>query len=444
MATTAGNIDRTFLSTVSFTNTLEQREILKDVLDIYDEEASMLDVMDWTGKAKASAQTEYFTVQNDFLYTTAAVKTAYTAGAAGAVASVVFTGNTTTSIKPVVGELVLFPNGIVGYVSAVDSATDFTATIRPVNSADVIPSLTVAQKLPFFSNAYAEGTASNPMRRSNLIKRSNKLQIFKTKTSITDIAYGSKIEVEFKGKPYYFLKQQHDAYLKHRMDILYSILFGRESASLVDAAGNAINTTRGLRDTIINAGGITSNVASAGTVALSDLSALSRLMDANRCPSEYLLWAGADFDNGFDTTITAATQFINGGINYASFGGQKEVALALGVNSIAAYGRTFHKKRLNALSHPAVSSIGGATVFSKEAYLVPAGKIKVEQGGGQVDRMQIRYLEMADGINSRFREKMLGGLAPTPTNDTDTLDIVYTSIEGLETVGNEHFVKYSI
>jgi hypothetical protein len=56
----------------------------------------------------------------------------------------------------------------------------------------------------------------------------------------------------------------------------------------------------------------------------------------------------------------------------------------------------------------------------------------------------MRYLEMPDGVNSRFREKMLGGLAPTPTSDTDTLDIVYSSIEGLETVGNEHFIKYSV
>ena len=167
-------------------------------------------------------------------------------------------------------------------------------------------------------------------------------------------------------------------------------------------------------------------------------------MDANRCPSEYLLWAGADFDNAFDTTVTAVSQFVNGAINYASFGGKKDVAIALGVNSLSAYGRTFHKKRLNALSHPQITSVGGATVFSKEAYLVPAGKIKVEQGGGQVDRMMMRYLEMPDGVNSRFREKMLGGLAPTPTSDTDTLDIVYSSIEGLETVGNEHFVKYSV
>ena len=442
MAIAAGGIDRTFLSTVSFTNTLEQREILKDVLDIYDEEASMLDVLDWTGKAKATAQTEYFTVQNNFLYAVATVKTAYVAGSAGASASIVCTG--ATSVKPVSGELILFANGVVGYVSAIDTATDFTITVKPVNSADVIPALSVGNKLSFFSNAYAEGTSSNTMRKSDLIKRSNKLQIFKTKTSVTDIAYGSKIEVEFKGKPYYFLKQQHDAYLKHRMDILYSILFGRESAGLTDANGNAINTTRGLRDTIINAGGITSSVASAGTVSLTDLSALSRLMDANRCPSEYMLWAGADFDNAFDTSITAATQFINGSINYGAYGGKKEVAIALGVQSLAAYGRTFHKKRLNALSHPQVTSTATNVNYTKEAYLVPSGKIKVEQGGGQIDRMMVRYLEMPEGLNSRFREKVLGGLAPTPTSDTDTLDIVYTSIEGFESVGNEHFIKYNI
>jgi hypothetical protein len=442
MAIAAGNIDRSFLSTVSFTNTLEQREILKEVLDIYDEEASMLDVLDWTGRSKATAQTEYFTVQNNFLYAVATVKTLTTAGSAGASASIVCTG--ATSVKPVVGELMLFSNGVVGYVSAVDSATDFTITVKPVNSADVIPAVAVGAKLSFFSNSYAEGTSSNQMRKSDLVKRSNKLQIFKTKTSITDIAYGSKIEVEFKGKPYYFLKQQHDAYLKHRMDILYAVLFGRESAGLTDAAGNTINTTRGLRDTITNAGGIVSNTGTGGAIALADLSALSRLMDANRCPIEYQLWAGADFDNAFDTNISSTSPFLNGGINYATYNGDKEIAITLGIQSFNAYGRTFHKKRLNALSHPQITSTATNTSFTKEAYLIPAGKIKVEQGGGQVDRMQLRYLEMADGINSRFREKMLGGLAPTPTSDTDTLDIVYSSIEGLETVGNEHFVKYSI
>lgn len=442
MAIGAGNIDRSFLSTVTFTNTLEQRDILKDVLDLYDEESSMLDVLDWTGRAKPSAQTEFFHVTNDFLYATASVKTTTTAGSAGASATIVIESD--EGVTPVVNELVLFPNGVVGLVSAVSADADPSLTIKPVNSADTIPAVTDGDKLSFFSNAYAEGTGSNQMRKSNLTKRSNKLQIFKTKTSVTDIAYGSKIEVEFKGKPYYFLKQQHDAYLKHRMDILYAILFGRESAGLTDAAGNAINTTSGLRDTIINKGGIVSNTASGNTISLDDLKALSRLMDAQRCPSEYFLWAGADFDNEFDADLTAITQFVNGGIQYGAFGGNKEKALSLGIDSLKVFGRTFHKKRLNALSHPQVSAAAGYTQFVDEAYLVPADKVKTEQGGGLIDRMQIRYLEMADGVNSRFREKMLGGLAPIPTSDTDTLDIVYTSIEGLQVAGAEHFVKYEI
>ena len=442
MATGAGNIDRSFLSTVTFSNTLEQRDILKDVLDLYDEETSMLDVMDWTGRAKAAAQTEFFHVVNDFLYATASVKTTTTAGSAGASASIVLESD--EGVTPLVSELVLFPNGIVGLITAISSDTDPSLTVKPVNSGDIIPAVTDGEKLSFFSNAYAEGTGSNKMRKSNLIKRSNKLQIFKTKTSITDIAHGSKIEVDFKGKPYYFMKQQHDAYLKHRMDVLYSILFGRESAGLTDAAGNVVNTTRGLRDTIINGGGISSATASANTISLDDLKALSRLMDASRCPSEYFLWAGADFDNEFDSDLTAITQFVNGGIQYGAFGGSKEKALALGIDSLKVFGRTFHKKRLNALSHPQVAAAAGYTQFVDEAYLVPANKIKTEQGGGMLDRMMVRYLEFPEGGNSRFREKMLGGLAPIPTSDTDTLDIVYTSIEGLQVVGAEHFVKYEI
>jgi hypothetical protein len=99
---------------------------------------------------------------------------------------------------------------------------------------------------------------------------------------------------------------------------------------------------------------------------------------------------------------------------------------------------------LNALSHPQITSTATNVDFTKEAYLIPAGKIKVEQNSGQIDRIRMRYLEMANGVNSIYREKMLGGLAPIPTSDTDTLDIAYSSIQGVEIVGAEHFIKYKI
>ena len=447
MATTPGNIDSTFLSTVSFTNTLEQREILKSILDIYDEEATVLDIMDMTGAAVPSAQTEFFHTTNNFLYAVASVKADVSQAGAGTQQSVTYdVSDSGHESKPVVGDLALYPNGMVGYVSSVSSATDPVCVIKPVNSSDNLPALTDGDLMSFFSNAYAEGTGVNQMRKSNLTKRSNKLQIFKTKTSVTDIAYGSKVEVEFKGKPYYFLKQQHDAYVKHRMDIAFAMLFGRASASLTDADSNSINTTSGLRDTIANSGGITGATGSGGAITLADLKSLSRTMDANRCPSEYFMYAGADFDNEFDEDLATAAPFVSGGIQYNAFGSGngKAKALELGIDSIKLFGRTFHKKRFAALSHPKVSSTSAITQFADEAYLVPANQIKIDGGSGLQRRMQVRYLEMQDGVNSRFREKILGGLAPTPTSATDTLDIVYTSIEGLHTLGNEHFVKYEI
>ena len=228
------------------------------------------------------------------------------------------------------------------------------------------------------------------------------------------------------------------------MDIAFAMLFGRASKGLTNAASGAINTTAGLRDTIINSGGITAQTSTANTIQLGDYKTLSRTMDANRCPSEYFMYAGADYDNNFDEDLSAAAPFVSGGIQYNAFGSGngKAKALELGIDSIKMFGRTFHKKRFAALSHPKVSSTAQLNQFADEAYLVPANTIKVDGGGGAQRRMQVRYLEMQDGVNSRFREKILGGLAPTPTSATDTLDIVYTSIEGLQVLGSEHFVKH--
>jgi len=55
MATNAGAINRSYLSSVSF---LDQRDILKQVLDVEDNE-SFLDLMDVMGRANPSSQIEY-------------------------------------------------------------------------------------------------------------------------------------------------------------------------------------------------------------------------------------------------------------------------------------------------------------------------------------------------------------------------------------------------
>ena len=55
MATDTGAINRTYLSSISF---LDQREILKNVLDVAESE-SFLDVLDYMGRAVPSATIAY-------------------------------------------------------------------------------------------------------------------------------------------------------------------------------------------------------------------------------------------------------------------------------------------------------------------------------------------------------------------------------------------------
>jgi hypothetical protein len=79
MATSAGAINRTYLSSVSF---LDQREILKNVLDVAESE-SFLDVLDVMGRAVPTATIAYDNFVNNSLYAKATLGNAPVAIAAG-------------------------------------------------------------------------------------------------------------------------------------------------------------------------------------------------------------------------------------------------------------------------------------------------------------------------------------------------------------------------
>ena len=426
----AGIINRSYLSSTTF---LDQREILKQVLDVEDNE-SFLDLMDVMGRSTPTSQVTYRHFVNSDLYASAEVQNDPAGGNAGDVFSVDLVQS---AIQPIVGEIMMTKDGKRALVTAITNDANNTINVKALETiaeGDIETGDTVV----FFTNAYGEGTGSNLMRKSDLTATSNNVQIFKTKTSITDLAAGSKIEVEYKGKPYYFLKQQHDAFLKHRMDVQYGMLYGI-GGSTTDASGNTVNMTKGLHE-YIKGGGVQQTVANAGTVALAtDLNNLSRKLDKARAGAEYIILAGGEADNAIDLGIATADMFKSGGVQYGAFNGSEEQAVKLGFESFRIFGRTFHKKRLQALDNGNVVNPVDAFKFDSYAYLIPSNGVKVEHGGGVVDRISTRYMELHDGSTTRYREKLLGGLAPTPTSDTDTLDIVYTSIEGLSVVGVDHF-----
>lgn len=433
MAGQVGIVTKKYISSTAF---LDQREILNKILDITNEEASFLDVMEMTNRSQPTAVPQYSHFVNEELYVL------------GTVSAV--TGSTTTAVTATIdataaayvneGEEVLFNDAKVGYVYSV-SGNNIV-----VHSVDA-STLTVAtgDKISFFSNAAGEGSLSPDAKRWGQSRLYNQVQSFKAQYEITDIQKASKVEVDYQGKPFILYKGQHESFVKFRADVsnalwfsrMSTTTFGDTSPSLVDAEGNPVQTTGGLNQ-IVSTYGINQSVLTSGEVNLDDIADLIQTMNANRCPDQYMLFVGTEkniqFDNLFSSLgnsaiLSQAARFDVGGKN-----------LDLGFDSVRIYGRTFHKKYLPIIDQKnVINFVGGPSSIYNAAYMAPATKVKTVDGA-MLDRLGIRYMDAGNGTGL-YRETTLGGLAPVPTNERSVLEIHYSSIQGLQVLGSQQFVK---
>jgi hypothetical protein len=438
MATQAGQLNRAYVSAIDF---MDQREIMNKMLDIWDDEATIVDIMEATGRYVQTSQETFHYHVNTRLHASATVNAIEAAPAAGAATDVVLTAG---SVKPRLGDIMLTPGGYRSLVTAV--VTD-TITVKPLNSASIAhEALAVNDKVTFFSNAYAEGTGANPGYIYGSNRYSNNIQIIKGDFSVTDLQAKTKVEVEFEGKPYYFIKGINDAFNRFKMDIAYSILLGEKSASLTDQNSKAVLTTQGLEKSIRGNGVVLPLDQTSYTTFQTTFRLFNRGLDQARGPKEYWMWNGADISNYFDDWLTQLTGLTAGGISYNSFGkgDAKKKAVDLGFNSWTMYDRTFHKKKLDALDNPQITA---ATNFKypNMMFLIPANKVKCNHDGETKDRFRIRYIAspadpriMQEGP-TKYLEILTGGLAPNPTSKEAKLDVTYTTWQGPEFLGLEHF-----
>jgi hypothetical protein len=437
MPGTIGAITKQYVSSIEF---LDQRDILNKVLDITNEQASFLDVLELTGRSKPTSVPEYNHFVNEELYVLGTVSAVTGSGTTALTADL----NTATSASAFpyinVGELVLFPNGGVGMVTAKSASK--TLNIRSVDAS--VLTLVSGNTISFFSNAAGEGSLSPSAKRWGVTKYSNQVQIFKGKFEITDVQKASKVEVEFQGKPFYMYKGQHESLMKFRDDIAASLIFGRRSAtkfsdaspSLVDAESKPIQTTMGM-DQYVTTLGSDLSLLTSGTVALADVSALTQLLNKNRAPLEYFLFVGTTqnilWDNLFNNLGNSA--LLSQGARFQISG--KEVDL--GIDTVKIYGRTYYKKYLPILDHKNIVNFDGGYNAKDAAYGVPAGKAKTIDGG-QEDIMSVRYMTEGN-TDFKYREIMLGGLAPVPTNERSVLEMHYESIQGLQILNAQNTFK---
>ncbi len=424
-----------YISSLSFLSHsfVQGREILSSVLDVQNEEDSFLDVMQSLGKLKPVSQPVYHAFVNEALYKDNIVTISEAGSGTGQQADISCSSTGTARV----GDLMMGTSGNIYLIKALGASG---VTFVPVDGAgDATDYDASGDKFVVFSNAQGEGSGSPDPIKYGLTKQSNRVQIFKNKYRISDVAKASKVTVEYKGKPYFMYKGTYEALQRFRGDISNSLMFGKGSGDFYAGAtvgnmnidGNAVQTTNGLREEL-RSGGILESASpyDFNTSVLTTLQDLTSALNKARAPKDYWMWVGTSANikidnalNGLDGTALNSARF--------SVDGR---SIDLGVDKFKLYGRTWNKKQMSILDH---NELGSTVTGSGEIYLVPTGQVKTAGGGGSQDYLQVRYLE-GDGNNYSFRETLTGGLAPTPTSADAILDVNYQAIMGLEVLGKEH------
>lgn len=440
MGATLGSINKTFVSAIDY---LDQRDILRNALNITNEEASFVELMDLMGKSMPTKTDKFDVFKNVELFDN--ITSAGTSqGASADIQTVTLSATDITKVR--IGDLVLLSDKQSALVTA-KNAGGPTITLKHVNGQSIAAACASGQKMVPYSSAYGEGSSGpSEYRRYDLTKDQNIVQIFKNKFRITDVELGNQIEVEFGGKPYFMAKQQYDQFTRFEAEVGLGLLVGQKSANnfsatspgLTDANSNPVQTTRSLNEYIVNDG-----ISLTGqTIGLATYRSLARKFAAERTPKEFMVLHGIEHriqhDEAFAALPSGSTFSENARLQVNG------TDLKLGITALNLFGYIFKFKHLPVLDHKIIMNFTGSAGFEKRAYYIPEGQIQASVGGQAVDRIMIRYMQMMDGhYDYRYKETHTGGYVPRslggPTSDESAWYITYECMKGLMVNGAEHF-----
>jgi len=257
---------------ISLISLLVDDEINPKVVDIYNWEG-FTDIMGLMGRYKESKQPVYHNYVNADIGVQVIAESV--SGSGTATATVVATSGTTGIIGK--NMLVMFPNGKVGHVQSVTTASDKDSIAIKTNDGTTL-TLTAGQKIDVFSYAAGEASIAGTNFRRSLTKYVNSIQIIRNINEETDVAQVSLIRVNFNGQPYFYAKNLIEKLVEWKGWVngmciggtLGSSLFSDTSPALTDPdGGGAVQTSRGL-DQYATTYGVDDTVGSLGTWSLAD------------------------------------------------------------------------------------------------------------------------------------------------------------------------------
>lgn len=290
MAFTTGAQNFANVSAITY---LRKREILKGLVDVYNEEGFM-DILDLAGQYEAVTQPSFhhFVESKNSILLDTTGATIVGSGTATTLTGVTLT--TATSGYARKGLKVLHPNGGVSQVSAISTAGgQDTLTLKSVNASNL--TLVAGNKLSPIHIMVGEKSDAPASLKQDMTKIYNLIEFSRETHESSDLEIQSDIEIEIEGKNYIWSRDIANAFMRFKGGLNANLIVSKISAKafedtsspLVDP-GNGGNeqSQRGFDEFIVTYG-INDTIATPGTLVLADLEDFFNLVTAARGPQSY-------------------------------------------------------------------------------------------------------------------------------------------------------------
>lgn len=318
----------------------------------------------------------------------------------------------------------------------------FSVTIKPTNSAQSLASAGQAstilqgEALLLVGNQ-AAGEASGQMDSQNslIYKITGSTTEVRDDYPITDIAKMNNTPINFGGGQFsYYKLGQTELNKRFMYYVENAVIEGINTSNLTNGSGGTLGVI-----SQVQANGPQVQYTVGGMV-IGDLQALARVQQYQGVNSEVHMLQETNQQDDVDTCIFG--KYNNGGIRYASVGGDERASVAYGFKSFNVKGVSYHFWVYKNFSPEAIYGLS-PTVGSARAYFalaIPQGVTPDAQNGTLRPNLQWVYQEVKPGM--RYWTYESGGLADQ--NKTTTMNLVLTQIcyVGNRTIAPQQFATF--
>jgi hypothetical protein len=433
---------------ISLISLLLDDEINPKVVDIYNWEG-FTDIMALMGRYKESKQPVYHNYVNADIGVQITAESVANSGTdtVTVVATALTTGLTAKNV------LFMFPNGKVGHVQSITTASDKDSiVIESVDGTNL--TLVAGQKLDAFSQAVGEASIAPTNMRRSLTKYVNNIQIIRGVNEETDVAKVSLLRVNFNGEAYFYAKNLIEKLLEHKGRVngmciggkISSTLFSDTSPALTDPdGGGAVQTSRGL-DQYATTYGITDAVTTPNTWTLADHSdVIDQLVAVRALIQNYKLLMSTSVKGKVDDHLkNLGSSNVNSVRLNAEAGATTK--LNFWVDRLSYKGMTADFAVMPILNN---SKMFSQTDIVKSIYYMPEDSVKTLDNGTQ-PRVQMRYqshglgpVNKGDKIWGEWHSGPLSPVSPAMgiENDRAIWRTNWKTHQGVEVLGAQHLAK---